>query len=163
MTWLIHDSCVDHGKYKSLRPEGYHMRLNPYGTPRVSMSHRIVYCETRGIHMDDILDLVVRHTCDNPRCINPNHLIIGTRADNNKDRATRGRSAKVVPSKVKLSLEAVEAIRARYTKGTPPKRNPNGYAAIAADYGVDPKVIFNVIKRRYVYDVVCNRPRNQQS
>lgn len=35
---------------------------------------------------------VVRHTCDNIRCINPAHLIIGTLGDNNRDRAERGRS-----------------------------------------------------------------------
>lgn len=31
-------------------------------------------------------DMVVRHTCDNPYCFNPSHLIVGTRAENNKDR-----------------------------------------------------------------------------
>ncbi len=35
--------------------------------------------------------LVVRHTCDNPLCINPDHLILGTQADNVSDREARGR------------------------------------------------------------------------
>lgn len=36
---------------------------------------------------------VVRHTCDNPACCNPAHLIRGTVADNVADRVARGRSA----------------------------------------------------------------------
>jgi hypothetical protein len=35
--------------------------------------------------------MVVRHTCDNPACINPDHLIIGTQKDNVADREARGR------------------------------------------------------------------------
>ena len=36
---------------------------------------------------------VVRHSCDNPLCINPKHLTIGTQLDNIKDRNQRGRTA----------------------------------------------------------------------
>lgn len=38
--------------------------------------------------------LVVRHTCDNRKCINVNHLIVGTRADNMHDKTARGRTVK---------------------------------------------------------------------
>lgn len=37
---------------------------------------------------------VIRHTCDNRLCINPEHLLIGTHKDNVSDRVKRGRSAK---------------------------------------------------------------------
>lgn len=38
--------------------------------------------------------LVIRHKCDNPKCINIDHLETGTRADNVMDRHTRGRTSK---------------------------------------------------------------------
>lgn len=34
---------------------------------------------------------VVRHSCDNRRCCNPTHLLLGSQGDNNLDRDTRGR------------------------------------------------------------------------
>ena len=50
--------------------------------------------------------LCVLHKCDNPPCVNTEHLFLGTRADNNRDKTEKGRC------KVKLSPDQVLAIRA---------------------------------------------------
>jgi HNH endonuclease len=34
---------------------------------------------------------VIMHTCDNPRCINPKHLVLGTQAENIRDMMAKGR------------------------------------------------------------------------
>jgi hypothetical protein len=52
-------------------------------------AHRVVYEVLNGKIEDP--SLVVRHTCDNPPCCNPKHLVLGTRGDNNRDRGERRR------------------------------------------------------------------------
>ena len=116
-----------------------------YGNGAYKRAHRVVYYSVFLVEPD-----VVMHTCDTPSCCNPYHLQAGTRATNNADRASKGRSAKTVPSRQRLSSTDVEAIRARWKPGKAPKANPDGTVAIARDYGVDPAVIVKVIKGTYL-------------
>lgn len=56
--------------------------------------------------------LIVRHICDNSRCLNPNHLELGTQYENMQDMVNRGRSAvgsKNVSSK--LNTSQIEEIK----------------------------------------------------
>lgn len=125
------------------------MVAKPGHPSRSTGLHRLVFCEAHGLSLEDIADRVVRHTCDNPRCINPLHLLIGTRADNNRDRAERGRSAKVVPSRQRLTGAQCLEIQARYDPTRIGNRAPNGVVQLARDYGVDTNVIYKVIRGTY--------------
>ncbi|WP_292502878.1 HNH endonuclease [Mesorhizobium sp.] len=68
---------------------GYgNFRIPEYGRGTVP-AHRVAYMLCVGSMPAD--GLVVRHNCDNPLCVNPNHLEAGTQADNMDDMTKRGR------------------------------------------------------------------------
>lgn len=54
--------------------------------------HRYVYCMANNVSMESITGLVVMHSCDNPECINPDHLVLGTQTDNVADCVAKGRN-----------------------------------------------------------------------
>lgn len=70
---------------------GYHDRQG-YGIfsllGRSTFAHRAAYLLFRGQITEGFL---VRHCCDNPGCVNPDHLLLGTRKDNARDVLQRGR------------------------------------------------------------------------
>jgi len=55
---------------------------------RMELAHRVSW----EIHIGPIPDgMCACHNCDNPCCVNPNHLFLGTKADNNSDKDAKGR------------------------------------------------------------------------
>lgn len=86
----------------------------------------MVFLDTHGY-----LPEVVMHTCDNPRCINPAHLKAGTTQDNVNDRVAKGRSAKAVPSRYKVS----PAVRHDIQHSTRTERE------LAEIYGLSPSTV----------------------
>lgn len=61
------------------------------GKPNLYSTHRVSYKINYGI---DPKELHVLHTCDNPKCVNPKHLFLGTNEDNVRDKVSKGRQAK---------------------------------------------------------------------
>ena len=82
-------------------------------------THRVMYEEMFG---DIPRGLFVCHTCDNPSCVNPEHLFLGSQLDNMRDMIAKGRqpdrSGENNP-RSKLSKEDVLLIRRLAEEGTP--------------------------------------------
>ena len=85
------------------------LNADGYGRRRNRLHHRVVWEEAHGPIPDGI---EIRHACDNPPCINLDHLVPGTHADNMADRAERltGARGEAVHTS-KLSEEDVRMIR----------------------------------------------------
>lgn len=99
--------------------------------------HRIVYQHHNG---EIPVSVLVRHTCDNPPCVNPEHLIAGTYADNSGDMAERLRSPHGVNHVAsRLTADMVRSIRAKWVEGCP-------YNDLAAEYGVSRTTIVSLVK-----------------
>jgi len=79
-------SCWNHGG--AIIPKGGHRYFWYDG--KGSSAHRASY----RIHNGEIpSDMHVRHRCDNPACVNPDHLELGTHQQNMSDKALRGTAA----------------------------------------------------------------------
>ena len=129
-------------------------------------AHRFAYAITHG----DIPEgLLVCHACDNPACCNPDHLLLGTNANNSEDMVTRGRSLKgidIVPPErrargdksgarlhpermprgerhghSKLSDDIVRSIRLRHAAG-------ESQQSIASSIGIHQTAVSRVVLRQ---------------
>lgn len=125
----------------SLNAHGYgHVRYEG----KVVRAHRLAYAQAHGLTLEDIAGRIVRHACDNPACINPAHLVLGTHTDNMRDMAERGRNRQpkgIRNAKSKLSDADVIEIRRRAAAGETNK-------AIAKDYGIAPSQISRIHTRK---------------
>lgn len=105
------------------------------------LAHRVSYI----LHHGEIpADMCVCHTCDNTRCVNPEHLFLGTSAENTADRERKGRGAKGVRNGggVKLDDAKVREMRALHAAGG------ITYAELGRRYRVSDVTAQYVIERR---------------
>ncbi len=74
---LVWTRATDPAGYGILRRKG-----------KLFRAHRVAWAEQNGPIPDG---LILRHTCDNPPCVNVEHLLLGTRVDNGHDARERNR------------------------------------------------------------------------
>ena len=106
-------------------------------------AHRLVYHLTNPDY--DIMGLEVMHSCDNPPCVRPSHLSLGTRQDNVDDMILKGRgnySKGESNGKSKLTQMEVKEIKRVY------KRIWGQQAALAREYGVSREQINKIVNNK---------------
>ncbi len=90
--------------------------------------------------------MFVMHSCDNPPCVNPAHLSLGTSTDNNRDMVSKGRSRGraghgTLNCNAKLTPEKVVAIRRLAAEGRDQRE-------IGRQYGISQAVVWHVFHRK---------------
>jgi hypothetical protein len=112
-------------EWQGAKGKGYgHLRVNKHDTYAHCLMWKCTHGETKGLH--------VLHKCDNRCCINPDHLFLGTPADNMRDKVLKNRAG------IKLNVEAVKDIR---TSKLSPKD-------LAKKYGVCVDYVGQVLRRK---------------
>jgi len=83
---------------------------------------------------------LVCHHCDNPSCVRPDHLFLGTEKDNSDDCVRKGRNAKGERTRrAKLIAAQVREIRQRYAQGD------TSASRLAREFGVCSRTIYSIV------------------
>lgn len=80
--------------------------------------------------------MYVCHHCDNPRCVRPDHLFLGTMADNQRDMVLKGRST------TRLTASQVRDIRTRYGAGGITQQT------LASEFGCHQRTISRIVLKQ---------------
>lgn len=106
-------------------------------------AHRVAWKLAYG---EDPGAMCVCHSCDNPMCVRPSHLFLGTKADNSRDMEAKGRSykggAKCPPRGPRLTPDIVRELRTRHAFGGFNKKQA------ARDLGVTYSTVLDAVSGR---------------
>ena len=122
------------------------------GYGRVYFNGKQVYAHRYAAYDSGLLPsmdspLVVCHSCDNPSCVNPEHLFVGTQRQNMIDKIQKGRSNQATGERVaNAKITAADAI-AIYNH---PETN---WSELARSYQVTPQTVYNIRKGRTWFHV----------
>ena len=118
---------------------------NGYGALKVNQrqygAHQYAYLLFRGPLSDGAM---VCHHCDNPLCVNPQHLFLGTALDNVRDMFSKGRQPIRRGSAACSKLNESQVLEIRDLAGRPGIKT----AELAKRFGVKPATIRAVIRKR---------------
>ena len=115
---------------------------------RLNYMSRIFYKECFGEIPEG---MIVRHKCDNPLCINPEHLELGTHQDNTNDKISRGRLKYgncygEDCNFSKLTKEQVLEIRKRHIKGA--RSGKNCTSSLAKEFNTSTTNIKDIVNKK---------------
>ncbi len=111
-------------------------------------THRLSYILHHPLSIDlcEHREICVCHRCDNPLCVNPAHLFLGSRADNNNDKKKKGRAKGargILHHDATLTETQVREIRERCVNGGITQRQ------LALEYSITPQNICCIIHHKY--------------
>jgi len=115
---------------------------------RLYYAHRLMWIIMRGVIP---YGLEILHKCDNPWCVNPDHLFIGSQSDNIIDSVSKGRFNRPWGEnhpKAKLTVEQVHEIRYLYAPRVGRYDRRMSQRKLARLYGVSRSAIDNILKGR---------------
>lgn len=116
-----------------------------YGKTSIGGKFKGAHVETYRYFKGELPDgkPVVRHTCDQPACCNPTHLIAGTHGDNTADMMERDRQCRGERNgQAILTDDIVREIRASYTGA------PGEHGRLAQEYGVSRPTVSYILQRK---------------
>ena len=91
LAWRFEGTCIRCTSHASARDGYIRIKRRERGRQVTQLLHRLILQRRLGRHPQ-----VARHTCDHPWCINPDHIVDGTQADNVHDMESRGRANHVI-------------------------------------------------------------------
>jgi hypothetical protein len=136
-------------------PDGY--GWFSYTSTTATQKHKTVLAHrySAATRYGDIGTALVRHICDNPSCVNPAHLALGSPADNSADMVERNRSLKgELNHNASLTDEKALAILKKYKEEKEAGRLYGALVRLATEFGVSKQTVSRLTAGKYYSHLV---------